>query len=222
MLTTKIQLILGVASVLAYFCYFKFKRMKDFWNQRYAEEEYAYGTEPNAFFKAQLDQRTPGRLLLPAEGEGRNAVYAALKGWDVVAFDQSESGKTKAMKLAHQAGVAVSYLVEDALAVHFTSDFDLIFYGFFHVPPTLLQPIYTHLNSFLKPGGTLLLEGFSHKNLGRGSGGPQNESMLFSTHGITSLLHYFDPLRVWEEEITLNEGSFHQGSACVIRGIGVK
>ena len=120
MLTTKIQLILGVASVLPYFCHFKFKRMKDFWNQRYAEEEYAYGTEPNAFFKAQLDQRTPGRLLLPAEGEGRNAVYAALKGWDVVAFDQSESGKTKAMKLAHQAGVAVSYLVEDALAVHFT------------------------------------------------------------------------------------------------------
>ena len=102
MLTTKIQLILGVASVLPYFCYFKFKRMKDFWNQRYAEEEYAYGTEPNAFFKAQLDQRTPGRLLLPAEGEGRNAVYAAKKGWEVVAFDQSDAGQKKALKLAKE------------------------------------------------------------------------------------------------------------------------
>jgi hypothetical protein len=61
--------------------------MIDFWNARYSAAEYAYGTEPNAFFKAQLDQLTPGRLLLPAEGEGRNAVYAAKKGWEVAAFE---------------------------------------------------------------------------------------------------------------------------------------
>ncbi len=196
--------------------------MKDFWNQRYAEEAYAYGSEPNAFFKAQLDQRTPGRLLLPAEGEGRNAVYAALQGWEVVAFDQSESGKQKALKLAAKAGVSLSYLVEDALAVNFEPNFDLIFYGFFHTPPNVLQPIYTHLNSFLKPGGTILLEGFSKRNLGRGSGGPQNEAMLFSTESISSLFDDCTALEVWEEETMLNEGPYHQGSACLIRSIGVK
>ena len=72
--------------------------MKDFWNQRYAADEYAYGTAPNAFFKAVLDPLPPGRILLPAEGEGRNAVYAAKLGWEVVAFDQSEGGQKKAMK----------------------------------------------------------------------------------------------------------------------------
>jgi len=83
--------------------------MIDFWNARYAAAEYAYGTEPNAFFKAQLDQLTPGRLLLPAEGEGRNAVYAAKKGWEVVAFDQSDAGQKKALKLAKETG-GITYL----------------------------------------------------------------------------------------------------------------
>ena len=63
--------------------------MKDFWNERYGAPEYAYGTEPNVFFKQELDGLKPGRLLLPAEGEGRNGVYAAEKGWSVSAYDWS-------------------------------------------------------------------------------------------------------------------------------------
>ena len=61
--------------------------MKEFWNERYSQEAYAYGTEPNAFFKSRIDQLSPGKLLLPAEGEGRNAVYAATKGFEVSAYD---------------------------------------------------------------------------------------------------------------------------------------
>jgi SAM-dependent methyltransferase len=196
--------------------------MIDFWNARYAAAEYAYGTEPNAFFKAQLDQLTPGRLLLPAEGEGRNAVYAAKKGWEVVAFDQSDAGQKKALKLAKETGVSLTYLIKDAMDFNSRTTFDVVFYGFFHVPPDALTPLYHHLNTFLKPGGMLLLEGFSKKNLGRGSGGPQNEAMLFTPESIFHLFDDFTTLEVWEEETVLNEGPFHQGSASVIRGVCTK
>ena len=196
--------------------------MKDFWNDRYANRAYAYGTEPNAFFKSQIDQRPAGRILLPAEGEGRNAVYAAKLGWEVVAFDQSEAGEKKAMQLAEATQTSISYRIEDAMDFNEANAFDLIFYGFFHLPPTVLQPVYDHLNTFVKPNGLILLEGFSTKNMGRGSGGPQNEAMLFTTSRVKSLLHDFKTLEVWEEEIILNEGPFHQGNACVIRAIGVK
>jgi Tellurite resistance protein TehB len=74
--------------------------MKDFWNTRYKEESYAYGIEPNAFFKENIDKLVPGKILLPAEGEGRNAVYAARKGWEVTAFDFSDEAKIKTLKLA--------------------------------------------------------------------------------------------------------------------------
>ena len=56
--------------------------MKEFWDTRYAEIDFAYGKTPNTFFKDSIDKLTPGKLLLPADGEGRNAVYAATKGWD--------------------------------------------------------------------------------------------------------------------------------------------
>lgn len=67
------------------------------WDQRYAQSEYVYRTNPNEFFKKELANLTPGKILLPAEGEGRNAAYAAEKGWTVSAFDQSEEGRKKAL-----------------------------------------------------------------------------------------------------------------------------
>ena len=88
--------------------------MKDMWEERYAADEYAYGEEPNAFFKACLD-RLPaaGRLLLPGEGEGRNAVYAARQGWKVDAFDFSAAGRERALRLAERYGVHIDYEVAD-------------------------------------------------------------------------------------------------------------
>jgi len=77
---------------------------KEFWDHRYSENEYAYGTEPNSYFKAFIDTHLPGKVLLPGEGEGRNAVYAALKGWEVTAIDQSIEGLKKATALAEKKG----------------------------------------------------------------------------------------------------------------------
>ena len=82
--------------------------MKEFWNERYYENGYAYGEEANIFFKEELLKLKPGNILLPAEGEGRNAVFAAKQGWEVEAFDISDVGKEKAIQLARKNGVNIS------------------------------------------------------------------------------------------------------------------
>jgi len=76
----------------------------DFWNERYAGDEFVYGREPNRFFEQEMKRLKPGKLLLPCEGEGRNAVWAARHGWEVSAFDQSSVGKQKAELLAREFG----------------------------------------------------------------------------------------------------------------------
>ena len=85
---------------------------ENFWNERYASEAYAYGILPNSFFKKQLDQLKPGKILLPAEGEGRNAVYAATQSWKALAFDISDSGRKKSLDLADKHQVNIEYLSE--------------------------------------------------------------------------------------------------------------
>ena len=86
----------------------------NFWDERYSSEEYVYGVEPNQFFKQVLDKiPVPGKLLLPGEGEGRNAVYAAKCGWLVDAYDQSINAQKKALKLAEINDVIINYSVVD-------------------------------------------------------------------------------------------------------------
>ncbi|HSL87766.1 MAG TPA: hypothetical protein VK870_00530, partial [Ignavibacteriaceae bacterium] len=80
----------------------------NFWDERYSAEEYVYGKDPNEFFEEHLSKLNPGRLLLPGEGEGRNAIFAAKLGWQVDANDQSIVAKSKAEKLAHAYGVNIN------------------------------------------------------------------------------------------------------------------
>jgi 2-polyprenyl-3-methyl-5-hydroxy-6-metoxy-1,4-benzoquinol methylase len=87
--------------------------MSEFWNERYALKEYVYGTEPNVFFKTQITKLSPGKILFPAEGEGRNAVHAARLGWDVYAFDSSNEAKKKSELLAKKQSVKINYRVND-------------------------------------------------------------------------------------------------------------
>ena len=87
--------------------------MNDFWNDRYSSKEYVYGTGPNQFYKEQLEKLAPGKILFPAEGEGRNAVYTAKKGWSVTAFDPSSEGRKKALLLAKKNKVQIEYQIEN-------------------------------------------------------------------------------------------------------------
>ena len=197
--------------------------MTEFWNERYATEEYAYGTEPNRFFETELEKPAPGKILFPAEGEGRNAVFAAKLGWQVTAFDPSIEGKRKAEKLAVENGISIDYQIDNYENVSFPANhFDCIVLIFAHMHPLKRNEYHQKLMSSLKPGGVLILEGFSKKQIVNNSGGPRDIDMLFSKEELKSDFASFSELTISETEVILNEGPFHQGIAAVIRVLGVK
>ncbi|PKD43294.1 class I SAM-dependent methyltransferase [Rhodohalobacter barkolensis] len=197
--------------------------MKDFWNNRYSDSEYVYGKQPNLFFKRALDRMTPGKLLLPAEGEGRNAVYAAKQGWDVFAFDYSEEAKQKALALASESGANIRYEVsfaEDILLPE--NEYDAAALIFVHLPKDVFKPFLNKVINSLKSGGILILELYSEKQLGRESGGPKSKELLFDYDELRSLLKGVNVDLFEEKKVELIEGKYHHGEAVVIRGIATK
>jgi len=195
--------------------------MKEFWNKRYAAEGYAYGIHPNAFFKTQLDRLAPGRLLLPAEGQGRNAVYAARRGWEVHAFDYSEAAREKALRLAEAHSVEIDYRLAAYEEIDWPEkSFDCLALIFAHLPAEKRRAYHRKLAAYLKPGATLLLEAFAKAQLGRDSGGPKNLAMLYSREELEEDLAGLAELHIEETETELDEGPFHRGAAAVIRVVG--
>ncbi|HPE74811.1 MAG TPA: methyltransferase domain-containing protein [Draconibacterium sp.] len=197
--------------------------MNNFWDDRFGTKDYAYGTEPNKFFKEQLKTLKPGNILLPAEGEGRNAVYAASVGWQVTAFDQSIEGKRKAELLALKKGVSFDYRIEDYELMDYPREsFDCVALIFAHMNPVKREVYHKKLISFLKPGGILILEGFSKNQIHNKTGGPRDIDMLFSEKEMNTDFASCSKLSISETETELNEGPFHQGMASVIHVFGIK
>jgi len=160
--------------------------MKEFWNDRYNQEEFTYGKEPNIFIKAKLPLFERGKILFPAEGEGRNSVYAAQLGWEVSAFDFSSKGKEKADNLAHSKNVTINYKVSKFLEENYTpKEFDAICLTFVHFMPNIKTEMHQRLDSYLKVGGHIILEAFSkeHREISKVNpavGGPPDASMMYS------------------------------------------
>ncbi|QNK78461.1 class I SAM-dependent methyltransferase [Winogradskyella undariae] len=194
----------------------------DFWNDRFNNEEFVYGTQPNAFFKEELDKLKAGTLLLPAEGEGRNAVYAATKNWTVSAFDISQSGKEKALLLFKQNNVSIAYDIVDVLDYTSNEKFDAIGLCYTHFPIDIRKQANPYLLKFLKKGGVVIFEAFSKSQLKNNSGGPKNEAMLFSLEVIRQEFKGLEFKILEEKTIELSEGKFHRGKADVIRFVGIK
>lgn len=203
--------------------------MNEFWNARYAREEYVYGTEPNAFFKQQIDKLSePGKILLPAEGEGRNAVYAALCGWQVTAFDFSIEARKKAMSLAASKNVEIDYLIKDITNVVFGEDsFDLLAMIYVHPIPAHKSAINKTLASFVKPGGHIIMEVFGkghekYQAVNPAAGGPKDPEMFYSTDEIMRDFADFEIITLEDSVVSLHEGEFHKGESSVIRFTGIK
>lgn len=198
--------------------------MKGFWDERYAEEGWAYGIEPNEYLKASLASiNNSGKLLLPAEGQGRNAVYAASIGWDVDAFDQSVSGQKKALELAEDRGVTIDFKVGNFELLDGVKDrYDLAAMIYVHFPQEVRTANHRRVIETLKPGGELIIEGFSVSNLPLREinpkvGGPDKEELLFTVDAIEKDLEGMEILELKEERVQLNEGKYHIGEAIVIR-----
>ena len=202
--------------------------MKNFWNERYSQQEYAYGEVPNIYLKEKLSELSPGKILFAAEGEGRNAVYAALHGWNVVAFDISEEGKNKAEMLARKNNVEIQYDIADLSEYTYAEEsFDALSLIYVHIPPSQRKSIHQQLIRSLKKGGTLIIEAFSKAHLNKQKenpavGGPKDEKMLYETEDLKNDFADFEFIECDETETVLNEGHYHKGVASVIRIKAIK
>ena len=187
------------------------------WERRYLEsQEPVYGREPSAFLARSLPLLPPGgRCLDLGGGQGRNAVFLARQGWDVLLVDAAFAGAVRARAAARAEKVCVSALVadlsEDALAVPEAS-FDLVLMVNYHDRLATARAA-----SWLRPEGALLVEGFAQEQLGRSSGGPQDPAVLWNPNELLSLV---PGLRVvWYEDrlITDDDNPRHRGAKWVVR-----
>ncbi len=196
-----------------------YNTMQEQWDQRYSSEEFIYGIQANEFFKEQLNNLTEGEILLAGEGEGRNAVYAALQGFGVTAFDYSEQGKLKARKLANKHKVEIDYYVASAEEFTIEKKFDLIAIVYMHLPPSIRALAHKNLVKYLKPGGMIVIEVFSKKQVENTSGGPKSLDLLYSVEELKSDFEGLKIELLEQKEIELSEGPLHQGRANVIRAV---
>jgi len=198
------------------------------WNDRYSNEAFAYGEEPNLYLKEQLEKLSTGDILFAAEGEGRNAVFAAKLGWNSSAFDISIEGKNKALQLAESNNVSIDYRVGELETLDFkTNQFDAIALIYAHFPAGIKSAYHKTLSHYLKKGGIVIFEAFSKNHLSyiaknEKVGGPKEIDMLFSIAEIEDDFNNFEIITLEEKEIELNEGLFHNGLGSVIRFVGRK
>jgi len=198
------------------------------WDDRYRHSDFAYGRTPNLFFREQLEKLNPGTILMPADGEGRNGVFAARRGWRVTSFDLSTEGKTKALQLAEECAVTLQYHVGDFEKLSFDPEtFDAIGLIYAHFAAGKKQPFHKKLDTYLKPGGIVIFEAFSKQHIhfntpGTQVGGPKEIDMLYSIEEIQTDFTNYDVLLLTETQIELNEGKYHIGQGSVVRFVGRK
>jgi SAM-dependent methyltransferase len=192
------------------------------WDERFAGEGYVYGTRPNAWLASVAGRLQAGsRILSLGEGEGRNAVWLAQQGHRVEAVDGSAVGLAKAQRLAAERGVALATTVADLAAYRpEPKSWDAVILIFLHLPPPLRAAVHAGAEAALVPGGRLVIEAFTPRQLALSSGGPRQAELLYE---VATLRGDF-PVITWEElreeEIELDEGPLHRGRAAVVRGLG--
>lgn len=196
---------------------------KQDWNERYSSEEYIYGTEPNEFFRQQIDLMDTGKLLLPGEGEGRNAVYAASKGWLVDAVDFSNVAKEKALKLAESRSVKINYFISDLADYQYPENYyDAVGLFFVHLPIDKRKIVHEKIITSLKVSGKLILEAFNKSQINNNSGGPKDINLLYDERDILESFKHLDIIMIESLSTDLYEGNYHKGKADVIRFVGKK
>jgi len=195
----------------------------DFWDTRYSEPGFVYGTEPNEFLVMATKNIPKGRVLCLAEGEGRNAVYLAGLGYDVTGVDSSPIGMKKAAELAKSRNVSITTVVADL--AEFTivpNHWDGIVSIFCHVPPELRARVHRAAVAGLRPGGAFVLEAYTPRQLELGTGGPQSLELMMTLDVLREELRGLELIVALETERVVNEGHFHRGPGAVVQLVGIK
>jgi len=197
--------------------------MQQKWNDRYSVKEYIFGTEPNQFLKEELEKIKPGRILFLAEGEGRNAVYAAKQGWQVDAIDFSTVAREKALSLAIRQKVTINYDVNNLSDYKPPKNsYNVVAIFYLHVPPEVRESILKKAIEALAPDGKLILEVFEKEQVNKKTFGPSDPKVLYSLEDIATNCIDLDFEKFAKETVYLDEGDGHKGEGVVIRFIGMK
>lgn len=194
------------------------------WDERYAGHDYVYGTEPNDYLKAQAELFASGaRVLCLAEGEGRNAVYLAEQGLDVVAVDASAVGLAKAERLAQARGVAIETRQLDLADFDpGEAQWDGIVSIFCHLPPAVRQALHQKVFDALKPGGLFVLEAYRPEQLLLKTGGPPNADWMMTAEQLQQELAPLQFEQLQEMDRPVYEGQGHTGPGAVVQALCIK
>jgi len=193
------------------------------WDQRYSEPGFTYGTTPNSFLVSVVDRIPPGRVLMLAEGEGRNAVYLASLGYQITAVDGSAVGLGKALELAAERGVRLTTIVADLAGFEIEPEkWDAIVSCFCHIPSAIRIPMHRKVVQGLKPGGVFVLEAFSKEQMDYDTGGPKSLDMLMSREELLQELDGLDFMHAATLVRDVKEGRGHTGLASVVQILATK
>lgn len=191
------------------------------WDERFSHAEPVYGEAPNAFVQSQIFRLQPGgKVLVPADGYGRNGVWLAKRGFQVQTVDLSPVGVDRSRKAAEAAGVKMSIEVADLANWNWPSDkFDAVVSIFFHMLSDVRGKIHAAMVRALKPGGILILQAFTPQQLQYTSGGPKQVDLLYTAEILRKDFAGAEPIELQETVVDLSEGHMHSGPGAVIQGV---
>jgi cyclopropane fatty-acyl-phospholipid synthase-like methyltransferase len=191
------------------------------WDERFSQAEPVYGQAPNSYLQAQAFRLKPAmKVLVPADGYGRNGIWLAKQGLQVHTVDLSPVGVERAQNAARAAGVAMTIELADLLTWHWpVAEYDAVISIFLHLPPEQRAKIHAAMLNALKPGGLLILEAFSPAQLQHSSGGPKQVELLYSAGMLRRDFAPAEVVELDEKEVQMEEGHMHSGPAAVVHGV---
>lgn len=201
-----------------------FANPKERWSQRFDTADYIFGEMPNDYLKSQRSHLKSGKALAIADGEGRNAVWLAQQGLEVDSFDFIQSAVDKASKLASSRKVKVNALCSDWQSFEWKpSTYDNVVGIFFQfVGPDERAQIFKKMDLALKPGGVLIIQGYSTEQLKYSTGGPGKLDHLYDEAMLHDAFTSYDVLDVKTYEAEILEGSAHKGMSGLLGFVGRK
>lgn len=199
----------------------KWANPRAMWDERFSQAEPVYGESPNSYLESQAVRLKPGmRVLVPADGYGRNGIWLAKQGLQVHTVDLSPVGVERARKAAQVAGVAITMEVADLATWNWPSDeLDAVISIFFHIPPAARAKIHRNMLCSLKPGGVVILQAFTPAQLQHSSGGPKQVELLYTADLLREDFSGAEVLQLEEKEVHLKEGHMHSGLGAVVQAV---
>lgn len=190
------------------------------WDERFGVDEYVYGKEPNLFLKQNVNVIPQGKILCVADGEGRNGVWLAKKGYDVTSIDFSPNAIEKTNRLAQESDVSIITVCADLLDYDFgKNQYDGIVSIYSHFKIDDAKTLHEKYYEALKSNGIIFIEAFAKEQLPLQTGGPKDIDLLYDIKSISVTFPQMETIELRKDVIWLHEGELHDGKAVVVRAI---